>query len=286
MKTITSLKLFFKPEKDVIIPPYSSKLSRSIILKILEKEGLTSIVDRIRKPMTHKPYVFTVVFHGNKPLYRTEEEKEKKPLMLKGRRVYWFKFTIIEGVEAHKVVGAVASRSNVEVYSTKFSIVGIEAETVDFRKVGFEENPEQLHVKFITPVLLQIPRPRRLRGKVGVRHILFPIPSLIIYSLAKHWNSNAPEEMKIPNIVKLAKISNYIMVEVDHQIKPETVIYDEKRRPRGFTGWTLYKLNRKVSEKHYKTILKLLKYANYIGVGRSRTIGFGTTQTTSRTPRS
>lgn len=281
MKTITSLKLYFKPERNVIIPPYSSKLSRSIVLKILEENNLVSLVDKIRKPMTHKPYVFTVVFRGDKPLYKVEGGSVE-PLTLRRNSIYWFRFVILGNGEAYKVVEALANRSYVEIYGVKLHVVSVEAEVVDFKELCFKSKPEQIHFKFLTPVLLQIPRPRRLREKIGLRHILFPIPSLITYSIAKHWNNNAPENLKIPNIAKLAKISNYILVEVDYNVKPETAIYDEKRRPRGFTGWTLYKVNSKVSIKHLKTLLKLLKYANYTGIGRSRTVGFGTTQITAK----
>lgn len=281
MKILTSLKFYFKPESDVIIPPYSSKLSRSIVLKILEEYKLTNLVNRIRKPEARKPYIFTVVFQGDKPLYKSASSNLKF-LMLKSNKVYWFKFVAVGGEEVREIIKALTFKECVDVYGTGFCVVGIEAEVIDFKEINFDGSSKYIHMKFITPALLQLPRPKKLREKIGLRHSLFPIPSLIIYSLAKHWNSNAPENIKIPNIIKLAKISDYILTEVDHYIKPETVIYDEKRKPRGFVGWVLYKLNKKVSEKSYEIIMKLLKYANYVGIGRSRTIGFGTTQITQK----
>lgn len=72
----------------------------------------------------------------------------------------------------------------------------------------------------------------------------------------------------------LISYSNYASVEVDYSLKPVTVIYDERRRPRGFIGWVIYE-HRRISPKLSRHLSRLLDYANYVGVGRFRSIGFG-----------
>ena len=68
-----------------------------------------------------------------------------------------------------------------------------------------------------------------------------------------------------------------MLVEVDYSVKPETVIYGKTgdgrlKLVRGFTGWIIYEL---IYPKLKPIYSKLLALARYMGVGRSRSIGFG-----------
>ena len=279
METITAFKVYFKPKRDIVVPPYTSKLSRTIIIKALEKQGFSEVANEIKTPWKTKPYVFTVVFQNNKPLFKTAKSPSPKPLVLKANEEYFFKVTTIGFQRSLRMVQAISNIPEVIVYNSEVVLVGVEAETVNFKSLKVKPNYNYVKLEFITPTLLQLPKPRKIKEKIKLRHMLFPLPMLITYSLAKHWNLHAPDQEKISNIEKLAKISNYILQEENYNLKPTTAIYDEKRKPRGITGWTIYKINN-ISKKYTETILKLLNYANYIGIGRSRTIGFGTTRTT------
>jgi len=279
LETITAFKVYFKPKRDIVVPPYTSKLSRTIIIKALEKQGFSEVANEIKTPWKTKPYVFTVVFQNNKPLFKTAKSPSPKPLVLKANEEYFFKVTTIGFQRSLRMVQAISNIPEVIVYNSEVVLVGVEAETVNFKSLKVKPNYNYVKLEFITPTLLQLPKPRKIKEKIKLRHMLFPLPMLITYSLAKHWNLHAPDQEKISNIEKLAKISNYILQEVNYNLKPTTAIYDEKRKPRGITGWTIYKINN-ISKKYTETILKLLNYANYIGIGRSRTIGFGTTRTT------
>jgi len=282
LETITVFKVYFKPKRDIVVPPFTSKLSRTIIIKALEKQGFNEVVSEIKAPWKTKPYVFTVVFQNNKPLFKTAKSPPK-PLVLKANEEYFFKITTIGSQRSLRIVQAISNTPEISVYNSEVLLVGVEARTVDFGSLKVKPNYDYVKLEFITPTLLQLPKPKRIKEKIKLRHILFPLPMLITYSLAKHWNLHAPHQEKISNIEKLAIISNYILQEVNNKLKPVTAIYDEKRRPRGITGWTIYKINN-INKKHTETILKLLNYANYIGIGRSRTIGFGTTKTTHIQP--
>ena len=147
-----------------------------------------------------------------------------------------------------------------------------EVKAKSFNEIGLKE-ADAYKITFKTPTLLQAPK--IIKTDQTVRHVLFPSPKLITWSLAMHWNKYAPEHLKIPDIAKLATYSDYCLVEVDYRLKPTTAIYDERKRPRGFIGWTLYKWKPKGKKQYEQTLLKLLDYANYIGIGRSRSIGFG-----------
>jgi len=151
--------------------------------------------------------------------------------------------------------------------------IGVEMKS--FERLTLRDGGGLIRMQFKTPVLISFPKSWvKFDKKVPVRHSLFPIPSLMIHGLAEHRNTYSPENLRIPNITKLRTYSNYSLVEQDFNIKPVTAIYDEKRRPRGFTGWVLYK-HRRLNRNLDDALLKLLDYVNYIGVGRSRSIGFG-----------
>jgi CRISPR/Cas system endoribonuclease Cas6 (RAMP superfamily) len=61
---------------------------------------------------------------------------------------------------------------------------------------------------------------------------------------------------------------------IDYSIKPTTIAYDERRRIRGFTGWTIIDTT-PIGRKNIERIDKLMALANYLGLGKSRGIGFG-----------
>ena len=257
------------------MPPFTSKVSKLIILKMLERAGFDDLIAEVERPWRSKPYIFSVIFRGGKPLYKVSKEGEL--LSLKANEEYLFEVTVIGDLNAMKIVRSLTEVGEVEAFGGRISILHIEAETKDFEELKVNIPVGYVKLEFITPALLQLPLPMKLKEKIRVRHVLFPIPSLIIYSLARHWNFFAPEGKKIANMRSLSARSNFMLMEVDHNIKPVTVIYDERRRPRGITGWVLYKLH-PISRKYVGTLLTLLNYSNYVGVGRSRTIGFGITK--------
>mgnify|MGYP000442143512 CR=1 FL=1 len=269
--------MIFKLDRDTIVPPFTSKVSRLVVLKMLNRAGFKDLVEEIERPWRTKPYVFSVLFEGGRPLYKTGRDRGG-PLSLRASREYSFEATVIGDLNALKVVRALSEVGEVEAFNGRVSLLHIEAETKGFEELGAKVPVGHVKMEFLTPALLQLPLPERLRGKIKARHVLFPLPSLIVYSLARHWNLFAPEGEKIINEGPLSARSNFILMEVDYNIRPTTAVYDERRRPRGITGWVLYKLN-PVGRKYVDTLLKLLDYSNYVGVGRSRTAGFGLTRT-------
>ena len=120
--------------------------------------------------------------------------------------------------------------------------------------------------------------PKSLKWKFkGPRYILFPHPFLIFWSLGTHWNTYAPPSLRIRDIWKLSYYAIHALMEVDYDLKPITAVYNGKKGPRAFAGWVIYKF-RGVSKRLNQKLLRLLDYANYVGVGKSRSIGFGMTK--------
>jgi CRISPR-associated endoribonuclease Cas6 len=263
--------IYFIPLSDIIIPPFSSKVSRTIFMKIFH-EKIEKIVN---ERLAFKSIIFTPVYwiEGERFLFKSNDSN--KILILKKNNKYCFYITMIRSYdEIFSFIQDFNLGSELELFNGKIVIENLSLEFKTFENIKIEDK-ELIKINFRTPVLISFPKGWiKLNKKIPIRHSLFPIPSFMIHGLAEHWNIHAPDDLKIPNMAKLRAYSNYSLVEQDYDVKPITVIYDEKREPRGFIGWVLYK-HRKLNQELDNHIIRLLDYANYVGIGRSRSIGFG-----------
>ncbi len=258
--SVLHFRVHIAVDRETTIPPFSSKVSRTILLKL--SPSLLSSDKGFAKP-----YRVTPLFRGSRPLVKyTDGGKEH--LKLYPGVDYYFEYT---GIGKRAGVEVLTKEHELELFGSRFTITGIE-----FKKVGFDSirmpEAEYYKITFLTPVLLSLPYSREKYGHV--RHMLFPHTFLMFHSLIRHWNIYAPRRLVYPDQNALARYAYYNLPEVDFQIKPRTAIYDEKKRPRGFTGWIVL---RRIKGKGVKDtrILNLLDYANYVGIGRSKSIGFG-----------
>jgi len=270
-RIIARFCIYFIPLSNIIIPPFSSKVSRTIFMRIFH-EKIEKIVN---ERLAFKSIIFTPIYwiEGEKFLFKSNDSN--KILMLKENNEYCFYVTMVRNYdEIFSFIQDFNLGSKLELFNGKIVIENLSLEFKSFKDMKIEDK-ELIKINFRTPVLISFPKGWiKLNKKIPARHSLFPIPSFIIHGLAEHWNIYAPDDLKIPNVAKLRAYSNYSLVEQDYDVKPITVIYDEKRKPRGFIGWVLYK-HRKLNQELDNHIIRLLDYANYVGIGRSRSIGFG-----------
>lgn len=252
------IKVRFRVEEDLVIPPFSSKVSRSIIFKVLGEDN------QIFKVKSNKPYVITPIFLDNKPLIKDTSINESLKLLKDNE--YYFYFTALD----LDLLKRIMEIDNIELFNTKFRFMDYELEVKSFGSLIIDSN--KINIRFVTPLLLQLPSKwSNIKRK---RNFLFPIPSLMLWSLIDHWNTYALQELKIDNKKRLAVFSNYAMLEFNYNIRPWPVIYDDVRKPTGIAGWIQFIIDNIDNE--YTTMLKrLLAYANYFGLGRARAIGFG-----------
>jgi len=210
---------------------------------------------------------------NGKPIFKFKKTQDF--IELKAGKPYEFHVSVIE-----KEFSKSLTYSLIENYNqTPIDILNAKAE-ITYMNINLKQmeelrlsNSDAYHVEFKTPTILQMPKSLRWRFK-GPRYVLFPHPYLMIWSLATHWNTYAPPSLRIHDVWKLAYYATHALMEVDYNIKPVTAIYTKGKGPRGFIGWVLYKF-RGVSKRLNEQILRLLDYANYMGIGKSRSIGFG-----------
>lgn len=241
---IYTINFKLRADHDVIIPPFSSKVSKSVLAmlspsyaKIAEdKKPFKPVRVTTLKDSKGRP----VLAINNKALMRKDEE-------------YSFSFTFMDEGMVKDLMGKIGTV--VELWGSKISVDITDLKIIDEIKV---DDSKYYKVNFITPTLVQPPK-KKVKENI---FLLYPYSYFFLASIVRHWNANMKEKVNITFYKSLIYLK-----ELDHGIKPVTANYDGKPI-RGFWGWILYEVR---DEK----IKKLLSYANLFGVGKSRAIGFG-----------
>jgi len=253
---IFSITFQVKSDHDVLLPPFTSKLSRSILAKI--SPTYAKIMES-EEPF--KPVRVTVIKDiDGSPVLALGNKKA----VMKGGEVYKFSFSFLYSDIFDEILRN-GGEVKIELWNVNFS-----AQIEDVKVVEEIEYYDSrfYYIKFITPTLLQPPRPPFKRKRN--RFVLFPYSPLLLLSIARHWNKYM--DHKIVGISGSKAL--YYFREVSYGLKPITTYYDGKP-VRGFQGWIIFEITAKRNTKIRDNIQKLLNYANFFGVGKSRAIGFG-----------
>jgi len=172
----------------------------------------------------------------------------------------------------------------------RVSIDSIEIVSIDNLSIGFNDSGKQVvKLVFHTPTLLssKLMAPpldsfkKRIEAMPNL-YVLYPSTGHICSYLARLWYSatgrsicSGPTEEWAAYF--MGRLCEATLVPIDYRISLKTVRYDENRRIRGFIGWTILRLGIK-SRKVIDRIDKIFALASKLGIGKSRTIGFGITR--------
>ena len=273
------LVFHFAPEQDVVVPPFTSKVSKTVLIQLL---GDRALLSGIHEPggLLRKPLVVSPVFMKGRPLFKLQGQKGL--IVLRASHRYCFTASAIGHLASEKLLNCLLDKlpcDDLRLFNTRISVLNVDVTIKDLSELCLPE-ARAYRIEFRTPTVLQYPRPWRWRFDEA-RYSLFPNPHLIIWSLARHWNSLTPPGLRVPDIYRLACYANFALVEADYDLRPVTVIYERGggrglngSGPRAFLGWVLYE-HRKGNPRLDKWLMRLLDYANYVGIGKSRAIGFG-----------
>ena len=265
---ICSVRVRFVLADDIVAPPFTSKVSRSLLAEVLNMATF--------KP---KSLIVSPVLHEDRPLFKTVNDG-RGFITLKADLAYSFRVVAI-GEHASKLLHQIMRRfanKPVKLFTTKASILDVEVSVRDLSELSMPD-ADFYRLDFLTPTVLQLPTPRepelfrKLKGRPI--YLTFPDLRLIFWSLARHWNEFAPSSLK----VKLKEIERYALYAfpiINHKIRAITAMYGRKG-PRAFLGW-IYCGHNRLSKRLDEQFLKLLEYANWVGIGKSRSIGFGMTK--------
>ncbi|MGC9137324.1 CRISPR-associated endoribonuclease Cas6, partial [Caldivirga sp.] len=242
--------------------------------------GMDGLVSRLAlSRLSNKPIKFSLITNANGyPLWGDGS----RPLMLRSGVEYGFRVIVVDtyndSIDTSKLMDELTTISGLHKiygsYMVNVDLVGALVRSSE--ELGSElSGNSYFKVTFKSPTLLQYPKHPRLNIRESI-NALYPYPMLLILSLVKSWNSYEKyDKLGVAHAI----YAPYELREIDHRIKPVTIHMGDVKE-RGFIGWIIYGLRAR-NGKRMSNYVKLLELAEYIGVGRSTTMGLGTVEVTT-----
>jgi len=276
------LLLYF--DRDAILPPFTSRVLKSI----LHKAGcLSDILDLYNSRRSFKPVTIRVLRTLNAtPLYKVAGEggrpiTVRRGYSLAGEIVYYTR-------DQQLLFNAQWGGEEVDIDYARITLYTrvIEAFNLGESNLGLTGSyritmvtPTLLTTKLMTPRSLRALKIAKLIDRAREAYRLLPTPGYILAQAARQWIAIVmdarADESWIP--YSIGRLGDILVAETGYKIKPITVIYGKGsgsslRLVKGVTGYIEL-------EALHKSIIhvmdKLLLFINHLGLGKSRSIGFG-----------
>ncbi len=271
--------------RDSVLPPFTSRTAKSILMKARCLEPLRGLYTSSER---FRPVAVRVLRRaGGRRLYRAGSCSGDSRII-----------EVSQGEELVMEVGfysqapipflpSCEEEVDLDYGVFRVSLSELEVKLVD--QLGSPEGWDRLVLRFHTPTTIatkvMIPPLRsapRLLGKLRdarEAYRLLPTPGYLLAQAARQWialvKQGDPNGSPLPYAV--GRIADVAIAEVDYKLKPVTACYgkDKKgrmRRVRGFTGTLVLE---PLIDEIRLVASRLLEFTGYIGLGKSRSIGFG-----------
>ena len=274
-------------ESDAILPPFTSRTVKSIVGKASCLESVRKLYSS-RKSM--KPVTLSPLYRGFKPLYvtLTGGGGQSRPSMtVRGGEILKATISVYAGDSEllNSILEDLAScGERVDIGYASAYIEPLEVNMVrveDLESNAVSRGPFKLIIE--TPLILstKVMTPPRLRGNKVIEETrdayrLLPTPSYILSYAARlvMGLGKGPPDPKVQYMV--GRLADVMVSEIDYNVKPETALYSGKKgkflKVRGVKGYVAYQI---LNERFKRISSKLLAIAELMGLGKSRSIGFG-----------
>lgn len=267
------LRIVVVPEKNTIIPPFSGKLVKTLLIRA------NPSLDQVFSSRTLNPkpiHVSPLGYIDNRGRMRflwKSLKKSSEVMRVVGGMKYFFHVGFEESIE-HQVLEVMYRLDGVEAYGTRWFV-----EEIDYRTIELPtQNPhirisggDSVVVEFRSPVNIIDPyKKTRYRRFLPVAGFLF---SYNIGDLARVMQR---DELywKLVNLVNAVLQETHTVWET---VNKTYYIYDGKPLP-GLTGYIKYYVDEElVKDDEYLKLLieNMLVHASIMGVGSGRASGFG-----------
>ena len=278
---VVTVSLRITPLSDVILPPMSSRFLKFLVF---ESPCFSDVREIVGSRASFKPVTLSVLRRGGRRLYSTTESQgllvARAGEVLGGRIVVYSKdFPRLQALSGCD--GVVSFHGS----NVAYTVDEVTVEEVGTITSGISRGSIfklVIHTPLLLPTKLMTPPPltgSRLITSIKGGYKLLPTPSYILSAACREWIGVVKGERVTEHIAPyvVGRLADIAIHEVDINIKPVTAVYgrDDKgnlRLVRGVVGYIAYKLE---SRRLEKTVDKLLAFATRIGLGKSRSIGFG-----------
>jgi CRISPR-associated endoribonuclease Cas6 len=200
-----------------------------------------------------------------RPIFKTSGDHAKH-IVLESANIYKFYISFSHEDMMLDVAKALAEKRNLKLFNTEVYISDAIVNVKHLSELRLELG-KSFHIHFLSPTMFAVS---------GGMQRLLPLPSLVFGSILKHWNTYAPSYLKMDWSKTIKRVERGVF-EVDYNIHPVTVSYGRSAdgRPqsiRGFIGWCMYQVK---DPSLIEVCERLLAYGEYVGVGKSRSMGMG-----------
>ncbi len=270
---VAVVRLSLTPIRDVGLPPFTSATMKSILMKAecLSSLARLYMIYNRAKPVT----IRALKSEDGKPLFA---DKGRMVRVRRGERLVGELgfYLLPEDNPMFPVIECNGER--VKVGHAEFLVETLGAEVLNVEKLG-SFPPQRIILDLLTPLLLPVKLFASARAREALKGVkayrLLPSPGYILGEAARQAALLAfRAEPKVA--VRVARRTSYLLeplvAEVDFRLKPITVSYGRDRRVRGVVGRIVFE----PLVKHFAPqVWGLVRFAGFIGLGKSRSVGFG-----------
>lgn len=268
---IVSITLSFTFDTDVILPPFTSRLVKHALHTL-------PCMEPVRRAYlergAYRRVTLTPLIGPRGPLYKTINDKNY--IIARAGSRLTAKINVYGEVEP-SVLNCTGHLNGpyeyVKVEVTKLDIVRFANLIKSSKTIGIRmHTPLLVPVKFLTPPELA----EKYRDAIPNAYRLSITPGHLVAAAAKVFMglTQGPDmALTTPQIpYRLGRLADILVYEVDVRTRPVTVVYDGNRKMRGPVGGMLLHTD---DPQMALTMTTLLNLAQYMGLGKSRSIGFG-----------
>ena len=270
--------------RDAVLPPFTSRTMRSVLLKAGCLEGLRDLyLSRGR----HKPVTVRALKtpRGRSLDKLAAPRRPGSPISV--RRGGWLIgevafYSSSRGVEA--LWSSYCEGEKVDLGYAELAVDTLEVNAKPLSELG-RSRDSRLVVDVLTPLtitarLLATSRVRSALAGARKAYRLLPTPGYLLGQAAREWaaivvGASPPEAARIGFRAALA--ADPLVAEVDFNLKPVTALYGRgegggERLVRGVVGRIVLE---PLTPEALEASWRLLEFSSYLGLGKSRSIGFG-----------
>ncbi|MEB3860426.1 MAG: CRISPR system precrRNA processing endoribonuclease RAMP protein Cas6 [Desulfurococcales archaeon] len=265
---------------DYILPPFTSRVMKAVLLKASCLQGLSAMYSgrSVGKPVT----IRVLKTLKGRPLYKTTAGPSH---VFKVRRgdVLVGEVGFYGGPGPPPLDMVSCSGEEVDIGYASFSLETLEAEVNSLESLG--EWHDRIVVDIVTPLtitarLLAPPGLRPLLKGKPKAYRLLAAPGYIIGQAVREWAMVASGMDPVRSLRLARRVALYaelLVEEVDFRLRPVTAIYGRSDngdllKVRGITGSIVLE---PLDEDIGLVAWKALRLASFLGLGKSRSIGFG-----------
>ncbi len=263
-----------------VLPPWTGRTSKSVALKL---KCLESIKMEYLDADRFKRVTFTVLHHPRRgPLYVAGRGSRGPLVLSRGETV-----VMRVGFYMPSSIPPPCGLEEVDIGYARFIVEPVEAEFHSLRQITGRPfrrvrlrilTPMTVTTKILAPDLPEgHPLLERLQ-RAPERYRLLPTPGYLVAQLARQWLEIVVGQPARSGVAKLlGRLADALIAENSYRLRPVTAVYgkDEQGRMRRIRG-VVGTIEMEVLDDWLGTLLRpLLLLGQTLGVGKSRSIGFG-----------